>query len=120
MLLNDWDIWHTYATYFTRPVQDLDKAARLLVTHRVAECAVRRDGHFTGGREVVCRLASAPFTCTRLGGTRGPRLPPNFPRGLQVKRWARLCMFVLRRSDCSGRKDSFPLRMCGRIWAHAG
>lgn len=46
MILNDWDIWHTYATYFTRPLHDLDRAARLLITSRVAECAVLRDGHF--------------------------------------------------------------------------
>ena len=46
MMLNDWDIWHTYATYFTRPISDLDRAARLLITSRVAECTVLRDGHF--------------------------------------------------------------------------
>jgi hypothetical protein len=46
MMLNDWDIWHTYATYFTRPIHDLDRAARLLITSGVAECVVLRDGHF--------------------------------------------------------------------------
>jgi len=46
MKLYDWDIWHTYATYFTKSIPDLDKAAQRLVRYSVAECAVLRDGRF--------------------------------------------------------------------------
>lgn len=44
MKLMDWEIWHTYSTYFTAPIRNLDEAAESLVDNGVARCAFVSSG----------------------------------------------------------------------------
>jgi len=46
MFLNEWQIWHTYSTFFVDPVPDLDAAAQDMVRSGLVECAVIHDGNF--------------------------------------------------------------------------
>jgi acetyl esterase/lipase len=42
--IEEWEIWHTYTTYFEATEIDLSETARRLVAADVAECAMSRDG----------------------------------------------------------------------------
>jgi hypothetical protein len=44
MMLREWQLWHTYASYFTRPLPSLESVAANLVKWSIAECAVTSDG----------------------------------------------------------------------------
>jgi len=46
MLLTEWEIWHTYATYFTAPVPDLRTAAKYLVQSKLLHCAFLDNGEY--------------------------------------------------------------------------
>ena len=46
MLLQEWEIWHTYATYFVDPIENLEQAAKNLVLSGLLECAFMDDGKF--------------------------------------------------------------------------
>lgn len=46
MLLNEWQIWHTYSTFFADPIPDLDAVAQNIVHFGLVECAVTNDGNF--------------------------------------------------------------------------
>ena len=46
MLLREWEIWFTFATYFVDPIEDLEKAAKNLVKSGLLECAFIDDGKF--------------------------------------------------------------------------
>lgn len=50
LTLREWEVWHTYATYFQHPVSDLHSAARALVKAGAALCSVHQDGtaHWLG------------------------------------------------------------------------
>lgn len=59
--VEEWEIWHSYSTYFKAHIRDLEKVARLLVDLEVADCSVMSDGKtfcrtndgVTSGRTVV-------------------------------------------------------------------
>ena len=42
--IEEWEIWHTYATYLESTGIDLQESARRLVASGVAECVMSRDG----------------------------------------------------------------------------
>ena len=44
LILREWEVWHTYSTFFTGPVFDLTRGARKLVATGSVLCAVHRDG----------------------------------------------------------------------------
>lgn len=46
MLLNEWQIWHTYSTFFVDPIPDLAAAAQDIVRSGLVQCAVVSDGDF--------------------------------------------------------------------------
>ncbi len=46
MILNEWQIWHTYSTFFRDRIPDLEIAAREMVSSGLVECAVSSTGVF--------------------------------------------------------------------------
>jgi len=42
--IEEWEIWHTYTTYFEATEIDLSETVRRLVAADVAECTMLRDG----------------------------------------------------------------------------
>ena len=55
MVLNEWQLWHTYSTFFTVEVQDLEAAGRALVESGIAVCALHRDGKtFWESNNLIC------------------------------------------------------------------
>lgn len=46
MLLDEWEIWHTYSTFFVDSVPTVDIAAQNMVRFGLVECAVTKDGNF--------------------------------------------------------------------------
>lgn len=46
MLLKEWELWHTYATYLIDPIKNLDDAAKNLVQCGLLECAYVSNGKF--------------------------------------------------------------------------
>ncbi len=46
MLLTEWEIWHTYSTYFTDPIPDLRTVAKNLVQSKLLHCAFLDSGEF--------------------------------------------------------------------------
>lgn len=46
MILKEWEVWYTYATYFINPIENLDVAAKNLVYSGLLDCAFISDGRF--------------------------------------------------------------------------
>lgn len=46
MLLTEWEIWNTYASFFVEPIQDLEAVAKNLVRAGLLECAFINNGKF--------------------------------------------------------------------------
>ncbi|PKL90765.1 MAG: hypothetical protein CVV21_11470 [Candidatus Goldiibacteriota bacterium HGW-Goldbacteria-1] len=46
MKIKDWEVWHTYTTYFSNEIPDLYKVAKQLLKNGIAELAVHSDGSF--------------------------------------------------------------------------
>ena len=46
MLLQEWEIWYTFATYFVEPIENLELAAKNLVESGLLSCAFVSDGKF--------------------------------------------------------------------------
>jgi len=42
--VHQWEIWHTYSTYFNEHITDLEKAAKLFVDLEIAECSLLSNG----------------------------------------------------------------------------
>jgi hypothetical protein len=108
MLLNDWDIWHTYATYITCPIQDLEKAARLLVTHRVAECAVLREGQFYwwSGNRLQAGFSSVHVHPSRRHAT--TTVAPEFPAGFAGEALGQALYFRFAEKRLFGEEGPLP------------
>ena len=46
MLIREWEIWHTFASYFSDPIHDLEKAAQNLVKSELLRCAFLDNGNY--------------------------------------------------------------------------
>lgn len=46
MILKEWEIWHTYSTYFTDPIPNLQTVAQNLVKNKLLHCAYLDTGEF--------------------------------------------------------------------------
>ncbi len=81
MLLREWEIWHTFATYFVDPIEDLEEAAKNLVQSELLECAFISDGKFYWRDNSVLTYGNVNIT---LGSSRSnvmfdikPTVPDN-------------------------------------------
>ncbi|MGG6267544.1 hypothetical protein [Leptolyngbya sp. AN10] len=43
-LAEEWEIWHSYSTYFKTHIEGLEKIAKLLIDLEIADCSIMSDG----------------------------------------------------------------------------
>ena len=67
--VNEWEVWHTYATYLHGEAVNLEEAARSLVEAGIALCAMLRSGrtYWTSGSRVCS--GNTTFSLDESGGT---------------------------------------------------
>lgn len=46
MKIKEWEIWHTFASYFVRPIGDLEKVAKNLIQSGLLRCAFVDNGNY--------------------------------------------------------------------------
>jgi hypothetical protein len=68
LVLREWQIWHVYSSFLSRPVSKLDTLARNLVTQGLAESAFVSDGRaFWSGDDPRQRVRAAGRRATSVG-----------------------------------------------------
>jgi hypothetical protein len=110
--IEEWEIWHTYATYLESTGIDLQESARRLVASGVAECVMSRDGRTywrstsaveTGWTFVETDSISGGSTF-RLELDKGCKAKPT---GFALEAWGQASHFLI--SECAVLGDDTAL-----------
>jgi hypothetical protein len=82
MKLREWEVWHTFSTFFNEPIKDLDKVARNLVLSGLFESAFLDDGKyfFHDGKNIISGKAEIRLEPERTSAIfeLSEKLPDNF------------------------------------------
>jgi hypothetical protein len=110
--IEEWEIWHTYTTYFEATEIDLSETARRLVAADVAECAMLRDGRTYWRSDAAVSSGSTEIDVDSVTGESTFRLRFDDgckkPEGFALEAWGQASYFLISERKVLGDDTALP------------
>jgi hypothetical protein len=97
MEIQEWEVWHTYATFFNDKIPDLNKVAKLLVKNRIAELVVHSDGDFYWSSKDEIRQGVMEFESPEFINRNKAHFKPKNGKSLDYGAFVKECLFIAAR-----------------------